>query len=68
MGLQLPDLNLLFGKEVGALLLRKGSLNNRLPFVSPVVEDFSIIDTQKELIKEAFRSAGGNLPTPMVYT
>ncbi len=67
MRLQFPDLNLLFGKEVGPLLLRKGSLISG--FVSPpVVDDVSTVDTQKELIKEAFRSAGINLPTSMVYT
>ncbi len=67
MGLQLPNLNILFGKEAGSLLLRKGSLDNdRFHFDSPIVGDSSAINNaQKELIKQAFKSAG-KFPAPMV--
>ncbi len=68
MDLELPDLNLLFGKEVGPLLLSKDSLNDSLPFEESYsgVKDISVLNNQEELIKKAFKSSGGNLSASMV--
>ncbi len=70
MGLQFPNLNSLFGKEMGSLLLRKGSLDDdRCHFDSPIVVGGSsdITNARKGLIREAFKSVG-KFPAPMVIT